>query len=222
VAERKGATGNLIHGAETLVTTADPVRDEIALGFRPEANALRPFADRSTSVHATLSQAPPALSALQSQLPGVQQMAAELGGFARAIRPGLHAAPRALTETSALLSEARPGLVAARGVLDTAGKAVPPVLDLLATVRPVLPPIDEAFRSSTPILNVLGAHGCDFVRFGTYWTSMQSFGNSAGNVLRFNVVSPDVSSLYGQTSPTAGVFSDPYPAPCVAGHERLP
>jgi hypothetical protein len=155
-------------------------------------------------------------------LPPVQQMAAELGGFARAIRPALRVAPRAFNETSALLSEARPGLIAARGVLDTAGKAVPPVLDLLSTVRPVLSPIDEAFRSSTPILNALGLHGCDFVRFGTYWTSMQSFGNSAGNVLRFNVVSPDVSSVYGQTRPTAGVFSDPYPAPCVAGHEKLP
>ena len=222
VADRAGATGNLIRGAGTLATTADPVRDQIALGFRPEADALQPFADRSTSVHDTLGQAPPTLGALQSQLPHVRQMAAELGGFARAIRPALAVAPRSLNETSALLSEARPGLIAARRVLDTAGNAVPPVLDLFATVRPVLSPIDEAFRSSTPILDVLGQHGCDFVRFGTYWTSMQSFGNSAGNVLRFNIVSPDVSSVYGQARPTEGVFSDPYPAPCVAGHEKLP
>jgi ABC-type transporter Mla subunit MlaD len=222
VADRTGATANVIRGAGTLATTADPVRDQIALGFRPEANALQPFADRSATLHDALSQAPPTLGELQSQLPSVQQMAAELGGFARAIRPALHAAPRSLSETSALLAEARPGLVAARRVLDTAGKAVPPVLDLLATVRPVLSPIDQTFKSSTPILNVLGLHGCDFVRFGTYWTSMQSFGNSAGNVLRFNIVSPDVSSVYGQTKPTDGVFSDPYPAPCVAGHEKLP
>jgi ABC-type transporter Mla subunit MlaD len=222
VGARAGATASLVHGAGTIASAADPVRDSIASGFRPEAQALRPFADRASRTEATLAAAPPALTAVQTRMPAFDALAAQVSGFATAIRPGLQAGPAAFSQTSALLSESKPALVDAQRVLNVAGKAVGPVLDLLHTVRPVLTPLRSGLKSAIPIVSTLGAHGCDFVRFGTYWTSMQAFGNSQGNVLRFLLTTPDVSSAYGATTPSADTFSDPYPAPCVAGHETLP
>ena len=86
----------------------------------------------------------------------------------------------------------------------------------------MLAPLRGGLQNAIPIVGTLGAHGCDFIRFGTQWTSMQAFGNSQGNVLRFLVTTPDVGSAYGASRPSIDTYSDPYPAPCVAGHETLP
>jgi hypothetical protein len=51
---------------------------------------------------------------------------------------------------------------------------------------------------------------------------MQEYGNAQGNELRIEITSPDVSSLIGITKKTADTYADPYPAPCVAGTEKLP
>lgn len=221
VGAERGATGTLIHGAATIAAAADPVRASIADGFQPEAQALQPFADGSSAVSRTLAQAPTALITLQRQLPPFDSLAVQLDGFARVIRPGLEAGPRAFNQTAAMLAEARPALIDARQVLDETGTAVGPVLDLLDTVQPVLAPLRSGLASATPIVDDLGAHACDFLRFGTQWASMQAYGNSQGNVLRFDLTSPDVSSIYGATTPSADTYSDPYPAPCAAGYERL-
>jgi virulence factor Mce-like protein len=222
IANRPGAMASMIRGGATLATASDPVRQTIATGFQPEADALQPFADSSSDVQATLAQAPPAMNAMQSDLPSFDALAAQLAGFANGIRPGLQAGPAAFSQTSAMLSEARPALDNATKVLDTAGAAVNPALDLLTSVRPVLTPLRGGLTSSIPIVSDLGAHGCDFVNFGRFWGSGMQYGNADGNVLRFQVSSPDVGSLYGATKVSATTFSDPYPAPCQAGHEALP
>jgi ABC-type transporter Mla subunit MlaD len=221
IASRPGAIRGLIRGAGTISAAADPVRESIALGFHPEAQALAPFAESRSGVQGTLAEAPPALSVVRSQLPAFDALAEQVSGFATAIRPGLTAGPAAFGQTSALLAEARPALIDARQIIDTAGAAVDPVLGLLRNVQPVLAPLRGGLLAAVPIVDTLGAHGCDFLRFGTQWTSMQEYGNGQGNVLRFNVVSPDVGSAYGARTPSADTFSDPYPAPCLAGHETL-
>jgi ABC-type transporter Mla subunit MlaD len=222
LAARPGATARLIHGAGTIAAAAAPVSVAIATGFQPESQALAPIAQSAPSVQAALAQAPLALHAVQAQLPAADALAAQITGFATAVRPGLAAGASAFGQTSDLLTEARPALIDARSVLATANTAVSPVLDLLSSVRPVLAPLQSGLLNAIPIVNRLGAHGCDFIRFGTQWTSMQALGNSAGNVLRFDLVTPGLASVYGAASPTPHTFSDPYPAPCVAGHETLP
>ena len=222
ISSHPGSVKSLISGSATMADATLPVRDVAATGFHPEAQALLPFHDAQSGVDGTLTQAPPALSTLQSKLPAFEQLAQQMTGFANGITPGLKAGPGSFSETSDLLTEARPQLIDAKQVLSTTGVAVNPVLDLLGSVQPVLVPLKSGLTNADPIVSTLGAHGCDFIRFGQHWTSMMEYGNAQGAELRFEISSPDVSSLYGITKKTATTFADPYPAPCVAGTEKLP
>src|SRR5262249_26936450 len=156
-------------GSATMANATYPVRTVAATGFHPEAQALMPFHDAQAGLDGTLTQAPPALTTLQTKLPAFEGLANQLAGFATAIRPGLEAGPGSFTQASDLLTEARPQLVEAKQVLDTTGVAVNPVLALLGAVQPVLQPLKSGLTSADPIVNTLGQHGCDFIRFGQHW-----------------------------------------------------
>jgi virulence factor Mce-like protein len=220
IADRTGATGNLIRGGAAAAGAADPVRVDIGEGFEPGARSLRPFSDEATALHATLEKAPGTLNTLTARLPQVDRLVDELNGFARNVRPVLQAAPGSLNETSALLSESRPGLRDTARTLHFAADATQPTLNLLGTVRPVLPDVDTTLVGTIPITNELGLYGCDIKRFGKSWTSMMQYGNGGGGTLRFNVTSPDISSLAGAPSKQPiGQLSNAYPKPCEAGNE---
>lgn len=224
VADRTGAMRSLIRGSATAAGAADPVREDIATGFAPEAKALRPISARGASVRRTLDKAPGALATLRSGLPQVDPFVDQVRGLAAGIRPGLAAAPRAFTQTSALLLESRPGLKAAARTLRTAANAVPPTLNLLSVIRPVLPDLTSALTNATPIVQSLGRHGCDFITWGVHWSETLGFGNSGGGVLRFNITSAGPDSVYGTGDAAKvefGHFSNAYPAPCTAGNESL-
>ncbi|MHB8692952.1 MAG: MlaD family protein [Solirubrobacteraceae bacterium] len=221
ISSHPGSVRSLIQGGATMANATLPVRQVAATGFHPEALALKPFQDAS-GIDGTLTQAPPALSTLQTKLPAFDALAQQMTGFANAIAPGLKAGPASFSQTSALLTEARPSLTFAKQVLHTTGVAVNPVLALLGTIQPVLTPLKTGLLKAQPIVSTLGAHGCDFIRFGVHWTSMQQYGNAQGNVLRFQINSPDISSFYGVTVKTPTTFTNPYPAPCVSGTEKLP
>jgi ABC-type transporter Mla subunit MlaD len=222
ISSHPGSVKSLISGSATMANATYPVRTVASTGFHPEAQALMVFHDAQAGLDGTLTQAPPALTTLQTKLPAFEGLARQLTGFANAIRPGLQAGPSSFTQASDLLVEARPQLVEAKRVLNTTGLAVDPVLALLGSIQPVLQPLKSGLLSADPIVTTLGQHGCDFIRFGQHWTSMQEYGNAQGNMLRFQVSSPDVSSFIGITKKTATTFSDPYPAPCVSGTEKLP
>jgi ABC-type transporter Mla subunit MlaD len=222
ISSHPGSVKSLISGSATMANATYPVRTVASTGFHPEAQALLPLHQAQSGVDGTLTQAPPALTTLQAKLPAFDRLAQQVSGFADAIRPGLRAGPGSLRQTSALLTEARPQLVEAKQVLNTTGVAVNPVLDLLGSIQPVLTPLKSGLLDADPIVTTLGAHGCDFIRFGQHWTSMQEYGNAQGNELRIEITSPDVSSLIGITKKTADTYADPYPAPCVAGTEKLP
>ena len=219
IADRKGSVRSLIGGGGTIAGSADPVRDAIATGFAPEARALKPFTDEREAIHATLDEAPGALSTIRAELPVVDPLVEQLRGFAREIRPALQAGPEAFGQTSALLRESRPGLVATKQTLRTANRAVGPTLNLLKSVNPVLPDIDSALTNLSPTALNLGDYSCDVLNFGKRWTSMMSNGNDDGSVLRINInFGPE--SVYGQTTRLSGEPpQNPYPKPCQAGHE---
>ncbi len=224
VANRTDAAGNLVRGGAIAATSADPVKEEIRAGFAPEAQALRPFSDSGDELKSTLDKAPPALNTLTTRLPTVNRFVTELEGFANRVRPVLDAGPGAFRQTSALLREARPGLRDADTTLRRANAAVVPTLQFLDTTRPVLPQLENTLNNAKPIVERLGAYGCDFINWGRRWSDMLAFGNAAGGVLRFNVVTPGPDSVVGlgdalAPTSTIGVNRSLYPKPCTSGTE---
>lgn len=221
IADRQGAVTSLVDGGATIANAADPVSRQIADGFAPEAKALQPFTQERGAVQSTLDKAPGTFRTASSSLPSVNGLVDQLRGFARDVRPGLQAGPSTFAQTSALLRESRPGLRAAETTLRDAGTAVQPTLNLLSTLKPALPQIENTLTNLTPIVTNLGAHGCDLNLFGSRWTSMMRYGNQDGAVLRFNLTfGPE--SLYGQTRKLTGAHpSNAYPKPCQAGTEKV-
>lgn len=224
VAGRTDAAGNLVRGAAVAATSADPVREEIRLGFAPGAKALRPFSDRGGALQEALDEAPPTLATVSGRLPTVSRFVSELEGLARNARPALRAGPRAFTQASALLREARPGLVDADTTLRRANDAVIPTLVLLDTVKPVLPQLEGTLDNAKPVVERLGAYGCDVLQWGRRWTDALAFGNSQGGYLRFNLMTPTpeaVTGLQGALNDVGALTFNrsSYPAPCVAGSE---
>jgi ABC-type transporter Mla subunit MlaD len=221
---RTGAVEGLIAGLDTLSTASDPVRDDIAEGFRPEAAALRPFSEHDDAVRATLSEAGPTLAAARDQLPPTRALLARTSAFARAATPTLRLAPSAFRQTSALLSEAKPSLRTADATLRLAGRSVNPTLALLRALRPVLPAADDTFLDGAPIATTLSAHACDVTKFAVNWGEGTANGNAGGQFLRLPVVSPGIQQLAGdKVAPfNTNVGKNPYPKPCEAGTEPKP
>jgi hypothetical protein len=197
----------------------------IAHGFGTGQRALAPFVARAADLEATLSSAPPTLQTLTSQLPAASRLLSQVTKFSQAAVPALQAGRSAFTQTSLLLGQARPGLRAVPAAVSLIGPATPPVLRLLGgIVQPALPHIDLALLSSLPILSELAPRGCDMHRFAANWASILSWGDSFSNYLRYDVVSPDLTSIGGAGYPGArpGIYASPYPTPCQPDHQRVP
>lgn len=224
IAAKGDQFGTLIRGSYAAASAAEPVRRQLGEGFKPEADAMRPFYQSGDNLKKTLEQAPPAFRTASAQLPSVEAFVTELAGFARNIRPGLQASPASFAQASALLRESRPGLRAANGTLTRLSTATKPTLKLLDRLRPVLPDIETGLTNLTPLVSTLGAYNCDVKRFGDNWHSGLQKGNSAGNVLHFDVVTPGIDGLYGINTPAldglTATLNNANPDPgCVAGTE---
>jgi ABC-type transporter Mla subunit MlaD len=220
---RPGATAGFIAGLEGFVGAADPVRAEIANGFSPEADALKPIAEHDDAVRDTLSEAPGTLDSARDQLPPTRALLARTAGFARAATPTLRLAPRALRETSGMLTAAREPLRDADATLRLAERAVDPVLELLHTVKPILPVADDTLIDALPITSELAAHGCDITMFGTNWADATAQGNTGGQFLRLAFVRPGREQLAGLgPANRTGINSNPYPAPCLLTKKPTP
>jgi virulence factor Mce-like protein len=223
VNRRPGAVEGLVTGLDDLSSAAAPVREDIARGFRPEADALRPLSEHAAAVRSTLSETGPTLAAARDQLPPTAALLAGTAALARTAEPTLRLAPRAFTTTSALLGAARPSLRAADATLHLARRAVGPTLGLLRTLRPVLPAADDTFRDSLPLLDNLGRHRCDLRTWTSGWGEVTEHGNSGGQFLRLTVMVPRTELFAGDTGRfTEGVGRNPYPKPCEAGREPRP
>ncbi|WP_158276713.1 MlaD family protein [Paraconexibacter algicola] len=219
IADRTDAAGNLVRGAAIAANSADPVKTQIRAGFAPGAKALRPFSDEASDLRSTLDKAPPALDTLSARLPTVNRFVTELDGLSERVRPVLRSAPTAFRQTSALLSEARPGLRDANTTLRRADAAVIPTLQLLDAARPVLPQLESTLDNTAPTVERLGRYGCDVIAWGRRWTEALTYGNALGGYLRFNVITPtteSVTGLEGAAAPLGGfgVNRSPYPRPC--------
>lgn len=220
VNDRNGAPERFVAGSESAAGAADPVRETIREGFRLGSDALQPFADGGDDIRATLETAPGSLAAAREGLRATDPLLAEVRGLSRAALPALRPAPAGLNETSRLLRESRGGLRSLRTTLDTAEAATPPTLKLLETADPVLPSISTGLRTSLPLVDRFGAHGCDLGLFTRTWGSMLTFGVPGGRKdlglitnLRLLILSSE-ETVGGWKQKSGLVADNPYPAPC--------
>ncbi|CAB4909152.1 unannotated protein [freshwater metagenome] len=218
--DRTGAVRSFIDGADGSSLAADPVRETIKQGFGDGADAFDAFAKNGDNLKASLDAAPASLATARAGLRDTEPFLREIRALSRTALPALEPAPAGLRATSRLIRESPDGLKSARTTLDKAQDAVDPVLGLLAEVDPVLPSIRSGLASSLPIVDRLGAHGCDIALFNKNWSSMLGFGVPGGakglgtvNALRLNLMASEESvSGAGIRSPL--VVDNPYPAPC--------
>ena len=209
---RPGAMHALISSTQAALAAFDPVRESLANGFQPEAQALQPFASERGSVEATLDQAPATLREAQTGLPRVTALVAQVRGLAIAATPTLTAAPAALKQTAALLHVAEPGLRNANATLHLAARAVSPTLTFLQTAQPALPPINSALADVLPTVQDVAPRACGLSDAFTGWSEVMKWGTPYDNFIRFTLTETG-SILAGQ--PKAPVLSNPYPGPCV-------
>ncbi len=209
-----------VNGSDAAAAAADPVRDEIATGFAPEAKALRPFSDEDRALARDLDVAPAALRSVQTDLARVSPVLGSLERFAKDAEPTLRTAVPTLRDTRALLVEAKPGLDAAPKTLGLVQTAVPPTLKALRTLRPVLPTLDKTLFASLPVLKDLGPRDCDFKRFFFNWSEALAQNASYSNLLRFTVEGT-AETLQGVTTKTPRTFQSPYPGACAPDTQKI-
>jgi virulence factor Mce-like protein len=239
VLARTGAAARFAPSAESLAAAYDPVRAELAAGFRPEAQALEAFASRRPELDQLLVAAPPNLEAMRRGFDASTPLLNETAGMARAIQKINVPAPAALRATSVLLRDSVPALRASRPLLDSLGTAVNPTLTFLHGFDPIVPPAIKALVNNLPGLRELGRRGCDVLSFAHNWRSTLGFGVGTGvgdptgtlddgqaglgplNSLRVLAVRPlELETLSADAA--APVQADAYPAPCAAVSERAP
>jgi len=209
-----------VNGNESAARAAEPVRDDIATGFAPEAKALRPFVDEADALARALDVAPAALRSVETDLARVTPMLVQLERFAKNAEPTFRTAIPTLQDTRGLLTDARPAFSALRRTLPLVRTAVPPTLAALKTLQPVLPDLDDTLKASLPLLADLGPRDCDFKRFFFNWAETLAYEASFSNLLRFSVEgSPE--TLQGQTTKTPGVFQSSYPGPCEVDGQKV-
>jgi ABC-type transporter Mla subunit MlaD len=220
IAARTGALARLIVYSDGAANGADPVRQTIATGFQPENLALQPFYVAANGLTQTLNQAPTDLSSTRGSLVQSNPFLVSLTALSRDALPALRAAPNAFSQASILLEQAQPSLRNLNGTVQLLNRAVDPTLGLLNTVNPVLPNLDTAFSSSTPILSNLAPRGCDIHLFAGNWESMLGYGEADGNYLRFLIFGGNPQNVGGipAKSATENINDNPYPAPCTVGN----
>lgn len=209
-----------VAGSDSAAAAADPVRDDIATGFAPEAKALKPFTDEDQALARDLDVAPSALRSVQTDLARVTPVLGALERFATNAEPTFRTAVPTLRDTRALLVEARPGLAATPRTLNLVRAAVPPTLTALKTLKPVLPSLDRTLSASLPILRDLGPRDCDFKRFFYNWSETLAYSASYSNLLRFSVEAT-AETLQGVKAKTPRVFQSPYPAACAPDSQKI-
>jgi ABC-type transporter Mla subunit MlaD len=216
-----GALRRFIVSSQGAANAADPVRADIAEGFEPESKALEPFKNAEGDVKQTLVEAPPTLRTASAELPGITTLVAETGRLAAETQDMLRKGPAAFNETSELLDDSQSSLRDLDHTLELTQNAVSPTLNLLDTVKPVLPNLDGAIRDTLPIVLNLVPRACDYDQMFRNWESMLGFTDGQINFIRFEVIASGESLGGGPKKGGATpIFSNAYPEPCQVGSER--
>jgi ABC-type transporter Mla subunit MlaD len=211
---RPGAMAHLVTAAQGTASAVAPVRADLANGFKPGAQALQPFVDERSNVQSTLAQAPPTLSEIDTGLPRVDALLAQVDGLAHAAVPTLAAAPGALSQTRSLLVAARPGLSKANDTLHLLDRAVSPTVSFLRTAQPELPRINTAISDVLPTVQYLAPRTCGLSNAFTGWSEMMKYGTAYDNFIRFTITE---TGTIVANQPGAPLLTSSYPGPCDGG-----
>jgi ABC-type transporter Mla subunit MlaD len=229
-----GGAARFAPSAESLAGAYDPVREELATGFAPQASVLQAFVDKTSQLQQTLDAAPPSLQALRQGLDAATPLLDQTAGLARATITLTGPAPAALRQASAFLRDAAPALRVTGPPLQRLADAVPQTLGFLNRVDPVIRPAVVAMQKSVGSLLELGRHSCDVLSFARNWRSTLGYGVATGtgplaagepglgplNSLRVVAVRL-LSELNADAPPVGGLpKNNPYPAPCVSISEH--
>lgn len=220
---KQGAPTRLVKGGSDAANAADPVRETIASGWRPESRALDVFQDHEQGLRDLLDNAPTSLRGIRTGLVPTSPLLREVRGMAAELGPTLRESVPALRNTNALLKDGRPGLRELPATLSLVDRAVPPTVRVLRTVLPVLPATERFLTEPLPLLDGLAPRGCDIGLFNSTWSSGLSRQSANHGVLRLHLLVSQ-ESLFGVTDEGAklipgSIRSNPYPAPCAAGRE---
>jgi ABC-type transporter Mla subunit MlaD len=239
---RTGAAARFAPSAETLAGSYDPVREDLANGFAPQAKVLQAFVDERAALERTLIEAPPALDALHRGLDAATPLLNETAGLARSTTTITKTAPEALRQTTALLKETGPALQASNPLLTQLGSAVRPTVTFLNRLSPAISPTIRALTNNLPPLRELARRGCDVLDFGRNWRSTLGFGIPTGTdplstldgpqaglgnvitslrVVAARLIQPDTLLADNPPKDNASLGRNAYPAPCAGISERL-
>jgi virulence factor Mce-like protein len=181
------APERLVPGLDAAMVPLAASRENLRRLLGPAATALRPFADERDALRAALDVAPSSLTAARSGLDRGTRLLSAADALTRAVHQTLPAAPSGLRQASALLRDARTDagkgspLERTTRLLDAAEPAVPAVLRLTSSLRPLLPRADDGLGSLSPIVRYVGRYGCDVINTAVTLRSMTGFvGNGTG------------------------------------------
>jgi virulence factor Mce-like protein len=177
---RPGAARRFVPSFAALLEPLADARKDIADGFGPTARALSPLVDERTAVRATLDEAPPALSAVESGLGTGVGLLGAVQTLAHAVNRTLPDAAPGLRATTQLLRDAPEPLSRARVLFRAVRTDLPALARVTTALSPVLAPLRHVLARLQPVVVLFGEHGCDFVDFGDNFRSAVNQGLPGG------------------------------------------
>ena len=211
------AIRNLFPDSDALAAAVEPARRDVADGFAPESRMVEPLVRDRPDVQAAFDRLPPALSAMQADLPAIDQMLDASERLSQATTRLSASAPSGLRALTALLRAAPTPLRATNRLLKGTGQVVDPVLRLTNRLAPLSAPLTRLLAGFDPLWNTISSRDCDLTDLATWLRSAAGYGTPPGtslgpqNVVR--VLLGAVESLPEGAAPPA---SDAAPAPCMA------
>jgi virulence factor Mce-like protein len=216
-----GAAQRLLPSLDQMTRALAHSRIHLSNTLGPAASALEPLTADRAAVRDALAKAPAALATADSGLAEGEQLLGGATAVAQAAQQTLPDAPRGLSQLTALLGGSHGDLQQAASLLQTARPAVPSLLDITASLQPLLGPLLRGLGDLTPMLQQIAPYGCNIENFGAVFRSVTGFGgngtgpNGPAMEFRLSAVPPGgLQGLLGGTDTTGLTARDGYPRPC--------
>lgn len=219
-----GAAQRFVPGLQSLAAAFDPVRSDLAAGWLPQAQALRPWTLERPSVQAALGVAPSTLQTVTRGLAAANPMLVQVAGLSRAVTEMTRYAPSGFTAATQLLGQAATPLDRARRLALSTVLAAPRALHLLIGSWPLAAPSARALENQVPVLLQIGHYRCDVAGFTQDWSELFALGSPPGTPI--GLYGEARSSLATNNTASAanghGLHGRYYEAPCTATQDRAP
>ncbi|MHB8694480.1 MAG: MlaD family protein [Solirubrobacteraceae bacterium] len=221
VLSRPGAAANFLPYTASGIGALNLARDPLTASFAPAATSLQPLVSERAPVDEAVSAFPGLERSVNANLaaPG-ERLVGSLDHLAAASTVALPYVPSALRSARTLLRAAPVPLAQTGTVLAAVPSAVPATLKILASLRPDLTPLTQAFTKLVDPVSSLAMHGCDIQNWATGLRSIVSYGTLPGGHFGPDVGFPlavvagpqEAANVLGTHIPYP--TENPYPPPC--------